>query len=235
MKNVSLSVSNIPLLKSAHPDSWDTLTSLAKRHVGAKGYILFSQNDPATTFYVIESGWVKLFTETTEGEEMILDLLTGNDIFGETTYFYEKTYPFSAEIIEDTIYWTLPTSWIEFEIKNHPPFAMAMMQHMARIKMGRDKQLEHHTLQDAPQRVGCFILRLCQKKRSGSIKLTFPVDKHLIANHLGMKPETFSRALSKLSDELGVEVDGMSVKIPHLEKLISFTCRTCSNIFPCGD
>lgn len=235
MTKNNFSVLSVPLLSQARDTSRAALGSVAKRHTGEKGYLLFSQNDAADWFYVIEGGWVKLFSETIDGDDVILDLMTRGDIFGETTYFYNKSYPFNAEIVEQAVFWMIPTSWIEAEIKSHPPFAIAMMQHMAHLKISRDKQIEHHTLQDASQRLGCFLLRLNRGEERGAVDLTLPVDKHLIANHLGMKPETLSRALSKLSQELGVLVDGMHIHVPSFQALITYTCRTCSDVFPCQD
>lgn len=235
MTKNTFSVLSVPLLSQARGESRAALEAVAKRHTGEKGYLLFNQHDVADWFYVIESGWIKLFSETIDGDDVILDLMSKGDIFGETTYFYNKSYPFNAEIVEESAFWLIPASWIESEIKSYPPFAMAMMHHMAHLKTERDKQIEHHTLQDASQRLGCFLLRLRSNGEPGAVDLTLPVDKHLIANYLGMKPETFSRALSKLGQELGIKVDGMTIHIPSFQSLITYTCHTCSNIFPCDD
>ena len=36
-----------------------------------KGKLLFLQGDPVTTFYIVRSGWVKLFRNTVDGTEVI--------------------------------------------------------------------------------------------------------------------------------------------------------------------
>jgi CRP-like cAMP-binding protein len=233
MTKALFSLSSIPLLSHARASSRAALSSVAKRHTGEKGYLLFEQHDVADWFYVIESGWVKLFSKTIDGDDVILDLMTRGDILAETTYFYNKSYPFNADIIEPAAYWMIPATWIEAEIKSHPPFAIALMQHMAHLKMGRDKQIEHYTLQDASQRLACFLLRLYDGVDRGAVDLFLPVDKHLIANYLGMKSETLSRALSKLSQELGLMVDGMAIHVPSFQAMITYTCRACSHVFPC--
>ncbi len=48
-----------------------------------------------------------------------------------------------------------------------------------------------------------------------------PYEKSLIANRLGMKPESFSRALGK-SSEFGVTVDRESVRIRDVDRLAAF-------------
>lgn len=90
-------------------------------------------------------------------------------------------------------------------------------------------QLEHASTMNAPQRLGCFILRLTNNTKT-SFKITLPYDKNLIAAYLGMKGETFSRALSELKP-LGVSVKGKTLLINDIHKLINFSCISCSLIF----
>ena len=68
-----------------------------------------------------------------------------------------------------------------------------------------------------------------------SVTITLPYDKTLIASRLGMKPETFSRALAKLKQETQIEIKGPMVTIKDMQRLISFTCNHCSSSFPCED
>jgi CRP-like cAMP-binding protein len=198
-----------------------------------KGHIILTQGDVADWFYIVQSGWVKLYRETLNGNEVILDLVNTNGMFGETAYFLNQTYPFSAETLVDCAIWSIPQSCLIQAIQNTPAFAMALMTHMARAQTARDKDLEHHTTQNAAQRLGCFILRLCENDAAGSVILTLPLDKHIIAGYLGMKPETFSRTLAKLGTDVGLTIDGDQIHIPRLNDLVRYTCQSCSNVFPC--
>ena len=230
-------LSQVPLLQEARPAARAALAHRAQYQTKGKGYVLFTKDDIADWFYLIDRGWVKLFTETIDGDEMVLDLLSAHDLIGETSPFYHKTYAVSAEMATGGGYWMFPLRWIEDEIKNHPPFAMAMMRYMAHKKAMRDKHIEHLTLQDAAQRLGCFLLRLLPPGAvmTERARLTLPVDKYLIANYLGMKPETFSRALARLQDELGLDVDGAEITVPRPDRLVTYTCRACSDVYPCRD
>jgi len=108
---------------------------------------------------------------------------------------------------------------------------------MSRHHRLQDKELEHLTVQNAPQRIGCFLLRLCvnRGKEERSTTLHLPYDKTLIASRLGMKPETFSRALTKLRSEIGIEVNGATVIIENIDDLLSYCCGFCSDTFPCEE
>jgi len=216
-----------PLLKALQDAG--SLTSYTK------GQVLFTQDDPAEWFYMIESGWVKLFRETLDGDEVILDVLPEGYVFGETTMFEGGTYPYAAEIVEDARLTAYPVSLLRDYIHSHPVLALAMLQHISDKGTQKDRELEHRTVMNAPQRIGCFLLRLCKVKQPAPIILHLPYDKVLIASRLGMQPETFSRALNRLQEDTGVKVRGATVEINNLGALITYTCTACSNVFPCGD
>jgi len=77
------------------------------------------------------------------------------------------------------------------------------------------------------QRLGCFFLRLCHDHEQVSHTLNIPVEKHILAAYLGMKPETLSRSQQQLKT-LGVTVHGAQVKVQDIAKLREFVCNSCS-------
>jgi hypothetical protein len=63
-------------------------------------------------------------------------------------------------------------------------------------------------------------LRFCLRG-PGNATFELPFDKSLIARRLGMKPETFSRALAKLRG-IGVETQGATVNVEDLDRLRAY-------------
>jgi CRP-like cAMP-binding protein len=110
-----------------------------------------------------------------------------------------------------------------------------MLQLMSHFRRQQDTELEHRNTQNAPQRIGCFLLRLCKPDATDSVVLYLPYDKNLVASRLGMQPETFSRALNKLKEKTDIIINGATITIPSLEKIIHFSCSACSSHFPCQD
>ncbi|WP_374546782.1 helix-turn-helix domain-containing protein, partial [Rhodoblastus sp.] len=86
------------------------------------------------------------------------------------------------------------------------------------------KQIEQLKAQSAPQRIADFLLDQVTAE-SGPAAIALPYEKALIANRLGMQPESFSRALARLRD-LGVTVERDNVHIKDLAKLIAFSARS---------
>ncbi len=93
--------------------------------------------------------------------------------------------------------------------------------------------VEHLSIQNAAQRIGCFILRLCPIDKTEDITINLPYDKALVAAKLGIRPETFSRALMKLRKSCNIEVNGDSIYIVNINTLNKYVCKQCSLIYPC--
>jgi CRP/FNR family transcriptional regulator, dissimilatory nitrate respiration regulator len=94
-------------------------------------------------------------------------------------------------------------------------------------------KLEQMSTLSAPQRLGCFLLNLCQTQAKGQKSIEMPVEKHVIASFLGMKPETFSRSINQLGD-IGIKVNGANVSVENIEQLRDFVCSSCGESGMCS-
>ena len=200
-----------------------------------KGEVLHLQGDDAEWFYLVLSGWVKIFRETLDGEEAVIDLVGGGKFIGDTAQLDDGTYKSSAAIAEKSVLLRMPASQLSAAIKNHHTVALAMLEALSAKRLEHMKEVESLKLQKADQRIGCFMLRQCEGKTDGSHDLNLPYCKTLIAMQLGMKGETFSRALNKLRKATDITVSGSSVTVPEISKLSEFVCSGCSNEYPCKD
>lgn len=200
-----------------------------------KGQLLFVHSSVADRFFIIFNGWIKLFRETLDGAQAVIDVLTTGHFFGEASIFQEGVYPYSAEAAESSELLSLPLSLLKTEIETNPKLAMAMLSSIAQQGSKQNRELEHRTLQNAPQRIGCFILRLADQQQSGPTAVHLPYDKNLVAARLGMQAETFSRALSKLKQETGININGATIEMNDISQLRDYSCSACSSEFPCKD
>lgn len=200
-----------------------------------KGTSIYIEGDKAEFFYFIKSGWVKLYHQTMDGEEAVVDILTTGHIFGETAIFDNDIYKISADAVENAEIILIPSHILKEQLGNNPAAAFGMLSAMSAHRKTQEKEIEHLTIQSAPQRIGCFLLRLCPSNKQKNIIINLPYDKTLIASRLGMKPETFSRAINKLREVTKIRMNGARVEIDNIEQLSDFSCNACSSSYPCDD
>lgn len=228
-------LTTVPIFSSLKEGVLAGFAEYAQERSEKKGTVLFSPDTPNDRFYIVVSGWVKIFRETMSGEEAVTDILTSSHCFGEIGLPGTEAMPYGAEVVEDAEIISLPRFLLAEEVMRNSLFGLSVLQNLTRQKMQRDMEIEHRTIQTAPQRIGCFLLKLCKSADKGSITLHLPYDKTIMAYRLGMQPETFSRALSKLREETGMRIKGASIEIDDIEALVGYTCSACSSSFPCAD
>jgi CRP-like cAMP-binding protein len=187
-----------------------------------KGKILYVEDEPAGFFYVICGGWIKLFHTMPEGEEVIVDMLTAGHMVGESAIFEQGRHTSSAQVIEDVQLLSIPSKVLKDQILLSPALALSMLSSMSQHHRRHYGEIALNAMQNAPQRIGSFLLRLCPVGKKKGVVFHLPYDKTLIAYTLGMKGATFSRALNILRQKTDMRVSGTRVEIDSIEQLQKF-------------
>ncbi|MCB9991993.1 MAG: Crp/Fnr family transcriptional regulator [Rhodospirillales bacterium] len=210
----------------------ETLQALAmKSHVmqSGKRKLLFVHEDPVEHFFLIRKGHVKLFRESEQGHEVVLDIVSAGNIFGEIAVFNEGLYSYSAETIDDSELIAFPAELLGTLVREDHAFCQTMLTYMAAKTLAKEKEIETRALQEAPQRIGCFLLNLCADDATGVVTLTLPYEKTVIADRLGMRAETFSRALLRLQKDIDLTIKGAHVTVSSVEALRQYICSSCAH------
>jgi CRP/FNR family transcriptional regulator, dissimilatory nitrate respiration regulator len=185
--------------------------------------ILFLQDEPATSFYVVLDGWVRLYRETAEGQESTIAILTRGESFAEATLFLGGTYPVTAAVVDRARLLMIRGQPFLRQLHANPDLALNMLASMSVHLRRLVRQVEQLTVRSSTERLADFLLRLAPThERSATIEL--PWDKALVATRLGMRPETLSRSLAKLRD-VGVEAHGAQITIREVEALRQYLAR----------
>lgn len=185
-----------------------------------KGTLLFQQGEPATTFFVILEGWVKLFRSTPEGTETVVGVFRRGETFAEAAIFLGGRYPVSAETATSARLLAVNGEALRQRITEQPQLALSMLASASYHLKGLVEQLEQIKSLSAVQRIADFLVHLAPVAE-GACQIELPYEKVLIAQRLGMKPESLSRALAKLRP-LGVTVDRENVAVADIGALSRF-------------
>lgn len=220
-------------LFDANPELWSDIVGTLRKKTYAIDARIVSHGDAAVSLWLVLKGWVKLTRQTPDGKESIIGLCTKGDVFGEAALFPNVNYPYTAEVLgSHAELVSIPALTIRALVAKEPSLSARMMlllnEHAAQAQL----KFEHMTTMSAAQRLGCFLLRLCHAQTNGKQMLQIPVEKHILASFLGMKPETLSRSQQQLKP-LGVSVSGHAIRISHVERLREFVCNSCSESGNC--
>lgn len=228
-------IKKIPFLQSLSPEDLEDIISSSYLRNCAKGRDLFSMGQRATHFFSIQEGWIKLYRTSNNGEEVIIHIFGPGESFAEAAVFSDhQTYPVHARAIENAVLIEIPRSIFIHKIEADSRFAINILGAIAARQHLLVQHLEHLMIRSAPQRVGAFLLRFCKKVDGSSSTwiVNLPYEKSIISLRLNIKPETFSRAVTKLS-ECGVYIENNKILISDLKKLANY-CDLTDKEIPCS-
>ena len=181
------------------------------------GETIFLHGEPASSVYLIIEGWVKLYRISPSGAEAVVSILKRNRSFGEAVALRDEAYPVSAEAITDCLLVQIDGNRMRRQIMADPQLALSLLAASYVHLHGLVEQVEQLKARSGVQRLAEFLVELAEGHDNGA-RLPLPYNKTLIAGHLGIQPESLSRAFARLRDH-GVRIDGNHAIIEDIEAL----------------
>jgi len=189
--------------------------------------VVCRQDDPATAFFIVVDGWIKLYRITIAGDEAVINVLAKGDSFAESAAFTGQPYLHTAEAVSEARVIRVPVAHVVKCIQSTPELAQAMIAAMAQHMSHLVQQVEQLKAKLGVQRLAEFLVSLCpngEDTGEGTCTVVLPYDKSLIAGRLGIKPESLSRAFAKLRP-VGVHVHAAHVEVGNPDKLRQFAAE----------
>jgi CRP-like cAMP-binding protein len=184
----------------------DRRTCLASATVVAArtGQWLARQGDPATTFYLIATGGLKLVQNTPEGQELIVRFVGPGDPFGGVVVLEHATYPISALAVEATTLHAWSADAMRSVVHRFPRVTTNIMREMAAHMTDALTRVREVTTQRVGRRLAMTLVRLARqggRPHDDGILITHVLTRQELADLTGTTLYTVSRTLSKWKSE----------------------------------
>ena len=187
---------------------------------------LYREGRPVECFYVVLDGHVELSLKA-GGRKSVVEVARRSAVLGDAAMFGAGRYIMSARVLTPASVLAIPAMAFRARLEGRMDIMLHMLTTMSmRLRM-LVRQIAELKLKTTAQRLGSFLLTMVETDDDGAVKegraeLRFPYDKRLVADQLGMKPESLSRALGKLA-RVGVEsLPDNSVIIADVARLRDF-------------
>jgi CRP/FNR family transcriptional regulator, dissimilatory nitrate respiration regulator len=214
-------LTRLPLFQALTPEQVAHVAEHARSKRLPKGEMLFQKGDAAHGFYVIIFGQVKLAFPSSSGNEKVVEIIGPKQSFGEAAMFSERPYPVFAQAIADTLLLHVTRDVIYNLLETDPSFARRLLAGLAMRMHMLVQDVESYTLRSSAQRVIGYLLQHCPSDGNceGSIEITLPTSKQIIASRLNLTPETMSRILHDLAEAKLINMRGKQITINDLMRL----------------
>jgi CRP-like cAMP-binding protein len=183
------------------------LAGSVARQVG-KGGTLFAEGEAVASAPLLLSGKVALTASGTGGQKTVLALLGEGDFVAVPPLLLGLPSPVGAVATMPTRLLSLDLAALRATLHAEPVFADAIVAMLARHWCGLIAQMKDLKLHDSRTRVARWLV-----ENATGAAVTLAAPKGVLARHLGMTPESFSRALASLEAAGAIEAAGSSISI----------------------
>lgn len=211
-----------PLFSGLDEDGLAQVKGITTLHSFKKGALLFSQGDGASGFYLVVKGKIKIFRLSPQGQEYILRIVGPGETLAEAAVFSGKTYPASAEALEDSQLYYLNKSEFLSLIQKSPQLALNMMTGLSLLLRQLTQQVEDLSLKEVSARLARFLLLEAQEISpipTDGLKIPLKMKKGLLASRLGTIGETLSRTLAKMKQKEIININRDLITIQNFQVL----------------
>lgn len=210
----------LPLFQALTPEQITQVALNTRSKRLPKGEMLFQKGDLAHGFYVIVFGQVKLAFPSSNGNEKVVEIIGPKQSFGEAAMFAQRPYPVFAQALADTLLLHIARDVIFELLETDISFARHMLAGLAMRMHSLIQDVESYSLRSSAQRVIGYLLQHCPNEScEGSIQITLPTSKQIIASRLNLTPETLSRILHDLAEAKLIKMQGKHISIGNLQRL----------------
>lgn len=225
MKTLKI-LSTLPLFCELDGKQRHALAQAARTKYFDKGQTLLRAGQTPEVFSHILAGQLKRTMAPGSSNEKVLELLFAGQSFGEAELLAQRPCISDIVAIEPGLLLCVDACALHELIDSNPAFTARLLSRLAQ----RQIDLETDTLADrslnGTQRILDYLM-LQAGSLSGShgeTRVQLPTSKQLIAAHLGLTPETFSRSLRELGDIGLVIVQGRDILLQNA-RIIQFLER----------
>ena len=203
-------VKNLDLFRAVPDKDLDTVLSLARPMRLNTGDTVFQQGEPASQFFVLLHGHLKVVQTTADGEQVVVRYVIPGEVFGIARAMQRPAYPATCLAVEESVVLGWPSSeWDRFMTGNLQ-FAANALQAVGQRLQDAHSRIKELSTEEVEQRVARCILRLIDasgEKTDEGIAVNFPITRQDIAEMTGTTLHTVSRLLSAWKDQ-GLVITG---------------------------
>ncbi len=179
-----------------------------------KGEIITFDAQEHAKLYINYDGLFKLIRIDERGDEIVLRIIDKKNII--SPMHFSPHYDVAADFVKNTTLFYFPQEAVAELMQHSHQFSLNIINFLAEQVQSLMLSAEVLQLKTAKEKVGWYLVHA---KINNTFEL--PYSKSLTAAYLGMKPESFSRALSELKKE-GVTLENKKIKLSNGDELCDY-------------
>ena len=184
------------------------------------GEILFSQKQPATEFFLLVEGKIKISLLSFEGTQKVVDIINPGNTFAEVIILNGmEGYPVNAKALSNATVLRINAQKYIQVLSNSSEACLKVIGRLSARLHWLMNEMERLSLHNASYRLISYLLEDIHHESVEETKVMLGAPKRIIASRISVTPETFSRTLKNLSKDDLIEVHDEHILVKNPSKL----------------
>ncbi|AFY02198.1 Crp/Fnr family transcriptional regulator [Bdellovibrio bacteriovorus] len=209
-------IDNCPICSTQEENVTEQILSVIQKKTFAKNALVFEQEEESRGLFLITKGVVKISKISPAGKEIVLGLLSAGKTFGEGSLLGQDRQADTATTTEPTEVLYLPKKDLQAILDKNPLLYQSVVASLVRWMANLNNVIENINTPSAKERVWTYLCRLQSEQNKDLLQLSGK--KHEVALMLGLRPETFSRALAELESDGQIKMNHKQIQILQSSK-----------------
>jgi CRP/FNR family cyclic AMP-dependent transcriptional regulator len=175
-----------------------------------KDQVLCHEGDPATDYFQVESGSVKMYSVSGEGQEFIQGIFTAGESFGEPALIAKFPYPGIVMSIEPSKVWKLPGDYFFQMLRENFELHLKMDQVLCQRLRYKSMVLSEISSYEPEHRI-LSLLKYYKSKKGNGEAVLIPYTRQQLADMTGLRVETVIRTVKKMEKEKKLTLTGHKI------------------------
>ena len=188
----------VPLLANLSETELEALARDFSQRRFQQGETIFQQGDSGHMLYLIESGLVRIYVQSEQGQEMSVNVFGPGDLFGELSVIDEEPRSASVVAMEDTIVHLLSRERFREHMRRSPQLALDFLKALSVRVRYSTQQVGNLTLLDISGRLARKLLELAQLHgvvEPDGVRIDLALTQSDLASLVGTTRESVNKAM----------------------------------------
>ena len=183
-----------------------------------KGQLIYNQDQPSTSIYLVIEGKVKVSRRGDDGRQVVVDIYQPDEFFGESALLNLPRRCEQAAAFENTRLMAWSTAEIEDMVAKRPRLAVALLQILTKRSIDFTERIESLSVDNIARRLARSLIRFADREGTrgdnGSARMA-PLTHELLAQYVGTSREIVTHYMNRFRKEGYLEYSRRGIVLDH--------------------
>lgn len=207
----------------------DTIRGCSERKVVEPRAFVFQPDSAPSSLYFVETGLVRLYRSSPNGDEVTLGFVREGEVLGELPFLVGGSRKSHAQAIRPSIVWRTPHDVVGRVVATHPELVLAITRQLASRLRRVEDRVEELVFQDARSRLVRVLFELAEDfghHEGSTIALDLALTQEELATMVGNTRQTLNTELQALVHAGLLTMTEKRITLLDLPRLRALSART---------